>query len=207
MKASSFKRVFLAALFACVMAAACGPSEPPGGGGSGTAQTSSSEVDAPTIPEGTERVAALDGVEEADRAATGWREDAELYAIASVAPQVDAEGSAPGWLYTYVSPSAGAVASVSVAGGEAELTPEQGLPDEQIEDISNNTLPPPGGLLDSPEAMEMAGEVREVLREDPESQTSAGLDSFSGGRPVWIFSTVKGDERVEERVPAAEGGP
>jgi hypothetical protein len=54
--------------------------------------------------------------------------------------------------------------------------------------------------------MEKAGEVREVLRGDPEAPASAGLDSFSGGEPVWIFSTARGDERVEERIPATRDG-
>lgn len=205
MKRSLHGIVLLAALLVCAPVAACGSGEP-SGGGTRVAETAASEPGAPTIPEGAERAAALDGIGEADRAATRWNDDAELYAIASVTPRVDAGGNAPGWLYTYVSPSAGTVASVSVAGGDAELTPEQELPDDQIEDVSNNTLPPPDELLDSPEAMQKAGEVRDVLRSEPEAEVSAGLDSFSGREPVWIFSTARGGERVEERIPAVEGG-
>ncbi len=150
-------------------------------------------------------VAALPGVEEADRLAAGWREDAELYAIASIVPEVDAGGRSPGWLYTYVSPASGAVASVSLAGEEADITQEQPLPDPQIRDIVANTLPPPDELLDSPEAMEAAEGVRALLERSPGAQVSAGLDSFSTEDPVWIFSATDGEDRVEEKVTALKG--
>jgi hypothetical protein len=144
----------------------------------------------------------LASVPEADGIARDWEEDAELYAVASIAPRVDAQGRAPGWLYTYVSPSAGAVASVSLAGAEAEITPPQKLPEVQIEDISDNLLPPPEELIDSPEAIADAPEVLEVVEGSPDAQVSAGLDSFSSEEAVWILSTTAGEERVEEKVPA-----
>jgi hypothetical protein len=171
----------------------------------GVPRTAPSTVAAPVVTEGTPRVPALSGVEEADRLAAGWREDAELYAIASIVPEVDANGRSPGWLYTYVSPSAGAVASVSLASGEATITPEQTLPEPQIRDIAANTLPPPDELLDSPEAMQAAEGVRALLERRPAAQVSAGLDSFSTEDPVWIFSAADGEQRVEEKITALRG--
>lgn len=159
-------------------------------------------AEAPTVPEGTLRTAAFSGVKKAEEVAAEWREDAELYAVASPAPQVDAEGRSPGWLYTYVSKSAGVVASVTVAGEKAKLAPEQELPEDQIRDISKNLLPSPEQLKDSSEAIQEAGEVREVLESDKEAKATAGLDSFSSGGPVWIFSAAQGDERVEQKIPA-----
>ena len=176
-----------------------------GDGGSQTPQEdtgSGRTVAPPEVTEGTPRTAALASVPEADGIARDWEEDAELYAVASIAPRVDAQGRAPGWLYTYVSPSAGAVASVSLAGAEAEITPPQKLPEVQIEDISDNLLPPPEELIDSPEAIADAPEVLEVVEGSPDAQVSAGLDSFSSEEAVWILSTTAGEERVEEKVPA-----
>lgn len=175
--------------------------------GSGTANggpedESSGTVAPPEVTEGTPRTAALAGVAEADGIAREWEEDAELYAVASIAPRVDAEGRSPGWLYTYVSPSAGAVASVSLAGEEAEITPAQELPEVQIQDIAQNVLPPPERLMDSPEAIAAAPEVLEVVEGSPGAQVSAGLDSFSSEEAVWILSTATDEERVEEKVPA-----
>lgn len=191
----------LATLACAAFAVSCSgeSSTDPEQGGPRTAQSTVA------VPEGTPRVAALPGVQEADRLAAGWREDAELYAIASIVPRVDAGGRSPGWLYTYVSPSARAVASVSVAGGEATLTPQQPLPESQIRDIAANTLPPPEELLDSPEAMEAAEGVRALLERRPGAEVSAGLDSFSTEDPVWIFSAVDREERVEEKITALRG--
>lgn len=157
---------------------------------------------APTTEDATP-VAAFSGVKKATKAAAGWREDAELYAIASPAPQVDEAGRSPAWLYTYVSESSGTVASVTVADGEAKLAPEQELPDGQIRDISKNTLPPPAELQDSSEAIKDAEKVREVLEDEGDAEVTAGLDSFSSESAVWIFSTVQGEERVEQKVPAS----
>ena len=136
------------------------------------------------------------------RQAAEWRGDAELYAIASPAPRVDEAGRSPQWLYTYVSESSGTVASVTVAGGETEIAPEQELPEGQIRDISDNTLPPPAELKDSSEAIKDAEKIREALKGEDDTELTAGLDSFSSEGPVWIFSAVKGEKRVEQKVPA-----
>ncbi len=186
------RRIFIVVLLAvaAVVVSACSsePSSPEGAssGGSGTT--------------------ALSNIEAADERAMEWNEDAELYAIAALTPQLDAGGSSPGWLYTYVSESAGAVASVSHEDGEAAVDPEQELPEADIEFLSENALPPAGELLDSSEAIEESEEVGAVLEENPSSETAAGLDSVSGGEPVWRFSTIRDDERVEESVPALDGG-
>ncbi|ABG03305.1 hypothetical protein Rxyl_0329 [Rubrobacter xylanophilus DSM 9941] len=149
---------------------------------------------------------ALAGVEEAAGEARRWREDAELYAIATPEPALDARGRAPAWLYTFVSPSAGAVASVEVRGGEARRLPEQPLPEADIRNLRRNALPPPERLLDSDEALRRAREVRGLLSGRGGRTASAGLDSLSGGGPVWIFATVSEGRRLEERVPALSGG-
>ncbi|MBA2693636.1 MAG: hypothetical protein H0U65_14290 [Rubrobacter sp.] len=169
-----------------------------------------SEADTPTVvPEETTAgggSTALSNVEAADERAAEWNGDAELYAIAAATPQLDAEGNSPGWLYTYVSESAGAVATVSYEGGSVGMDPEQELPEEDIAFLSESALPPAEELLDSGEALEEAGEVGAVLEGNPGSETAAGLDSVSGGEPVWRFSTIQGEERVEESVPAVVGG-
>lgn len=172
-----------------------------------------SEADTPTepsVPEGTSSggggATAFSNVEAADEQAVEWNEDAELYAIAAATPRLDAEGNSPGWLYTYVSESAGAVATVSYEDGSVGMDPEQELPEEDISFLSESALPPPDELLDSGEALEEAGEVLSVLEDDPGLETAAGLDSVSGGEPVWRFSTIRGEERVEESVSAAGGG-
>jgi len=151
-------------------------------------------------------VAAFSGLGEADGVAEGWRGDARLYAIASLSP-VDAEGRSAGWLYSYVSEEAGAVAGVSVSRGEVRLEPEQKLPATDIREISRNVLPSAEGLIDSPEAVAGSEDLSAVLRENPEADSAAGLDSFSGGEPAWILSAVNGGgERVEVFVPATRGG-
>lgn len=166
-----------------------------------SSEPESEKVAAP--PKGGDPVAAFSGVDKADKAAFKWQDDAKLYAIASPAPQVDKAGRSPAWLYTYVSKSAGTVASVTVADGEAEIAPEQELPEDQVREISSNTLPPPSKLKDSNEAIEDAGKVRDVLAQKEDAQVTAGLDSFSSESPVWIFSTTQGEERVEQKVPAS----
>ncbi len=173
-----------------------------GGSEGGSGGEASGTIAPPEVTEGTPRTAALAGVAEADSIAREWEEDAELYAVASIAPRVDAEGRSPGWLYTYVSPSAGAVASVSLAGEEAEITPAQELPEVQIQDIAQNVLPSPERLIDSPDAIDAAPDVLEVIEGSPGAQVSAGLDSFSSEEAVWILSTATEEERVEEKVPA-----
>ena len=154
-------------------------------------------------PKGAPRSTALSGVGKADKVASGWHEDAGLYAVASLAPEVDEAGRSTGWLFTYVSKSSGTVASVAVTDKGAKLAPEQELPEDQIQDISQNLLPPPEELKDSPKAIKEATKVRKVLEGGKDVQASAGLDSFSSEEPAWIFSTTQGDERVEEKVPAS----
>ncbi|QYJ16563.1 hypothetical protein Rxycam_02396 [Rubrobacter xylanophilus DSM 9941] len=149
---------------------------------------------------------ALAGVEEASEEARRWREDALLYAVATPEPALDARGRSPAWLYTFVSPSAGAVASVEVRGGEARRLPEQPLPESDIQNLRRNALPPPERLLDSDEALRRTREVRGLLSGTGGRTASAGLDSLSGGGPVWIFATVGEGRRLEERVPAVSGG-
>jgi hypothetical protein len=73
-----------------------------------------------------------------------------------------------------------------------------------VEDISGNTLPPTDELIDSPEAMSRADDVRAVLEEEPAAEASAGVDSFSSQDPAWIFAAAAGDERVEERITASK---
>lgn len=153
---------------------------------------------------GGEGVPALAGVETAGERASEWSDDARLYAIAVATPRLDEEGKSPGWLYTFVSESKGAVATISVEGEKVEMDPAQELSEADIRDILDHTLPSAGGLLDSTEAIEEATRVVDVLEEDPEAQASAGLDSFSGGgEPAWIFAATRDGERIEEKVPAA----
>lgn len=178
---------------------ACSSGGDPSGDGGGASES--------TSPEGAaEGSTALSNVEAASERAMEWNEDAEMYSVASATPQLDAEGNSPGWLYTYVSESAGVVATVSVEDGVVAMDPEQELPEADIAFLSESALPPPEELLDSSEAVGQSEEVGAVLEESPESETAAGLDSVSGGEPVWILSTLQGEERVEERVPAVDGG-
>lgn len=161
----------------------------------------------PEIPADAPRGTALEWLPAADGLAADWRQDAELYSVASLA-SVDAGGTAQGWLYSYVSESAGAVASVAVIGGRPDLDPGSGiqqLPEPDVEHIRSNALPAPEDLVDSPEALEQSEDVGPHLRENPGAEAAAGLDSFSGGEPVWILSTTRDGERLEERVPAAAG--
>ncbi len=149
---------------------------------------------------------ALSNVEAADERAVEWNEDADLYSIASATPQLDAEGRSPGWLYTYVSESAGSVATISVEDGVVAMDPEQELPEADINFLADNALPDADELLDSSDAIKESGEVGTILEENPNSETAAGLDSVSGGEPVWRFSTIRNEERVEKTVPAVKGG-
>lgn len=149
---------------------------------------------------------ALSNVEAADGRAMEWNGDADLYSIASATPQLDAEGRSPGWLYTYVSESAGSVATISVEDDVVAMDPAQELPEADVSFLAENALPDDAELLDSSDAIGESEEVGAILEETPDSETAAGLDSVSGGEPVWRFSTIRGEERVEETVPAVEGG-
>lgn len=148
------------------------------------------------------RIPAFVGLKKADKVAKKWNEDARLYAIASVSPEVDAEGRSAGWLYSYVSESGTGIALISVEKGKATLRQEPPAPAGQVRQISERALPSSGKLIDSPEAMGKAGKVKKFIRENPGSQVSAGLDSFSTGKPTWILATLSEGGRVEEKVPA-----
>ncbi len=201
---------FAGALVCALILAACGSGDTGSSGGGDTLGNPTTKAAAPSkppkAPAGTPRASALSGAEKAGSQAAGWNKDAALYAIASITPQVDAEGGAPGWLYSYVSPSAGAVVSVSIRGEKVELDPQQKLPPDQIKDISNHALPPAGKLLDSPEAIKKARKVTKILKSEPGTAASAGLDSFSSESPVWIFALAQSGQRVEEKITATRSG-
>lgn len=205
------KTLLLVAALSCALTmSACGSGDRASSGGNAVKEATTAKAAAPSkppkAPAGTPRTSALSGVKKANRSAAGWNKDAALYAIASITPQVDGRGNAPGWLYSYVSPSTGAVVSVSIRGGKVELEPQQKLPEGQIKDISNHALPPAGKLLDSPEAIKKAEKVTKVLKSKPGTATSAGLDSFSSRSPVWIFALAQGGQRVEEKITATRSG-
>jgi hypothetical protein len=146
---------------------------------------------------------ALAGVENANRVARKWHEDARLYSIASLTPDVDARGLSAGWLYSYVSVSAKDVVLISVKSGKAGISQKPPVPKSQIELIGSHALPPPGELIDSPEAMNRTKKVKKAIQQNPDARVSAGLDSFSSEEPIWILTTIsKGGKRVEERVTA-----
>ncbi|MGI8649478.1 MAG: hypothetical protein ACR2KW_03740, partial [Rubrobacter sp.] len=181
-----------------VVSGCSGGSEGWGSEGQGS---ESSDLAAMSAPAEGESVAALEGVEAANKTATGWQDDARLYAIAAATPRLDAGGESPSWLYTYVSESAGAVASVTYSEAEgARLDPAQQLPEADISYITENVLPDTSQLTNSTEAIDRTDEVLATLEEDPDISASAGLDSAPGGEPQWIFATTQGEERVEERV-------
>lgn len=143
---------------------------------------------------------ALSGMEEARREAEAVAPDAQLYSVVSSRPTVNAEGEASGWLYSFVSSSGGTLISVPFSGGEPQEAQEQELPDQQIEQISGDTLPV-DELMDSPEALEQAGEVRSYLEENPEAGASFGVDSATSEEPQWIIQVPQA--QLDERVPAA----
>lgn len=195
--------LFLVLFAAAVFAWGCSS-----GGESGAGGDSEGGEGAATMaqPAGGEGMAAFSGAREAEARASDWRDDAQLYAVAAATPSLDARGRSPSWLYTYVSESTGAIMSVTVSKDGAEAAPAQELPEADINLILQNTLPDTAGMIDSPEATRQTREVVSILEENPDSQVSAGLDSFSGGEPEWIFATTRGEDRVEERTPAVAGG-
>lgn len=143
---------------------------------------------------------ALSGVEESRSEAEALAPDAELYSVVSSRPTVNAEGEAEGWLYSFVSSSGGTLISVPFSGGEPQQAQEQELPDEQIEQIAGDTLPV-DELLDSPEALQEAGEVQSYLEENPEAGASFGVDSATSDEPQWIIQVPQA--QLDERVPAS----
>lgn len=165
--------------------------------------TSSEEsTAATTIPRGAEPVPAFSAREKANEAAKRWQRDARIYSI--TAAPVNAEGLSRRWNYAYVSRSAGAISVVMVSGGEVNRNPERQLPEQRIENITNDILPESRRLIDSTEAMQESGEIRKFLEEQPEARASMGLDSASSERPTWILSVLQ-QEEPRERIPATEG--
>ncbi len=166
-----------------------------------------------TIPQTTDRggstnaegqgpsTALSGGLEEARERAKSWNEDAELYAIASVPATVNAAGENGGWLYSFVSESAGAVISVPYTGGRLRQAQGQQLPEGQIRRISGDTLST-GDLVDSSEAIQRSDDVKSYLENNPQAGASAGLDSGSGDEPEWILSIPS--EALQDRVSATE---
>lgn len=147
-------------------------------------------------------VSALSGLEEANKLARRWQKDAELYSIASISPEVDAQGRSAGWLYSYVSSSGKGVALISVEKGKAEVTQKPPIPESQIRQISARTLPPAGKLIDSSEAIEDSEKVQSYIEKNPEARVSVGLDAFSSKEPSWILLSISQGGRVQDKVPA-----
>lgn len=141
------------------------------------------------------------GLEAARNEAESWNQDAELYAVASLQPNVDAQGESDSWLYSFVSESAGAVISIPYSGGSLRSGQGQELPGGQIRRIAGDTLST-GELVDTPQAIQRSEKVRRYLRENPRSGASAGLDSASADEPEWILSVPA--EGIQERVSAVE---
>ncbi len=142
----------------------------------------------------------------ADQAARRWHKDSKIYAISSYPPKVDAQGRAPSWLYTYVSPSGKSFASFLVTGGKVKPTRQGSLPEKDIKNLVKHALPPQSKLLDSTQAVKKAPKFESYLKKNPGTEASAGLDSFSSKKPAWILNTVSRGKRIEEKVPAVSGG-
>ena len=83
--------------------------------------------------------------------------------------------------------------------------PDQSVLQQSVDLLEQKALPSSGKLIDSPEAMKKSNRVRKFLKKNPGAKSSAGLDSTSTPKPVWILATVKGDQRIEERIPATSG--
>lgn len=141
------------------------------------------------------------GLEAARDSAKSWNEDAELYAIASLRPNMNVKGENGGWLYSFVSESEGSVLSLPYSGGEVRKVQAQELPPGQIERIASDTLSA-DELVDTPEAVQRSEEIRSYLEENPQAGGSAGVDSASGDGPEWILSVpTKG---LQDRVSATK---
>ena len=149
---------------------------------------------------------ALEGLEEARSEAESWNEDAELYAIVAQPEgnqlSVNAQGeSGGGWLYSFISESASQTLSVPYVDGEVQQAQGQDFPEQQLQRISEDTLPV-DRLVDSSEAMNQTEEVQSYLEENPGAGASAGVDSGTSDEPEWIFSVPQ--DGMQERVPAVE---
>ena len=149
---------------------------------------------------------ALEGLEAAQSEAESWNDDAELYAIAAQ-PQgeqlsVNAQGeSGGGWIYSFISESASETLSLPYVDGEVQDAQGQSFPEQQLERISEDTLPTED-LVDSSQAISQAQEIQSYLQENPDAGASAGVDSGTTDEPEWIFSVPQ--DGLQERVPAVE---
>lgn len=150
---------------------------------------------------GGDTTALSGGLEEARSEAESWNEDAEIYAIASLRPKMNAEGENAGWLYSFVSESEGSIISIPYRNGEIQNTQGQELPAEQIDRLTELTLPVED-LVDTPEAVQRSEEVRNYLEENPQAGASAGVDSASRDEPEWILSVP--EDGLQDRVSAVE---
>lgn len=141
------------------------------------------------------------GLEAARSEAESWNEDAELYAIASLRPTVNAEGKSQGWLYSFVSESTGSVISIPYRGGEVRGAQGQGLPEGQVALIAEDTIPA-SEMIDSPEAIQRSEEVRSFLEENPQTGASVSVDAASEEEPQWILQVPQA--QLQELIPATE---
>lgn len=141
------------------------------------------------------------GLDEARSEAETWNKDARLYAIASLRPTMNAEGESKGWLYSFVSESAGSVISIPYTNGQVQSARGQELPADQVERIARDTLSP-DKLVDTSEAIKRSAEVKNYLEENPQVKASAGVDSASRDKPEWILSVPA--EGIQDRVSAVE---
>lgn len=177
--------------------------KPSGGGGMQAAKKAPSKKTSSKKAAGTSmRPSALEGLAEADVVAGNWNKDAELYSIASVSPEVDAQGRSPGWLYSYVSEAGKGVALISVEKGKARLVQEPPVPESQLQNIYEDTLPSSERLIDSSEAMDQAAKIKTAIQKNPDSRVSAGLDAVSSNGPTWTLASISQSGPVQEQVPA-----
>ncbi|MDN5697507.1 MAG: hypothetical protein L0G70_05960 [Rubrobacter sp.] len=159
-----------------------------------------------TAASGGNMSTALEGLEAAQSEAESWNDDAELYAIAAQ-PQgeqlsVNAQGeSGGGWIYSFISESASETLSLPYVDGEVQDAQGQSFPEQQLERISEDTLPTED-LIDSSQAISQAQEIQSYLEENPDAGASAGVDSGTTDEPEWIFSVPQ--DGLQERVPAVE---
>lgn len=167
-----------------------------------TAETTSAQEGTSAEQEDAGLSTALSGgLDEARSEAESWSSDAELYAIASLRPTMNVDGENEGWLYSFVSESEGAVISIPYRGGEVQSARGQELPPEQIDRLTELTLPVED-LVDTSEAVQRSEEVRSYLEENPQAGASAGVDSASRDEPEWILSVP--EDGLQDRVSAVE---
>jgi len=158
------------------------------------------DVERTADPRGSTALAG--GLEAARSEAESWNADAELYAIVSLQPTVNAEGRSRGWLYSFVSESESSIISIPYTNGELRNAQGQGLPEGQIQLILEDTLPVEE-MIDSPEALERSDEVRSFLEENPQTGASVSADAASRNEEAqWILQVPQAG--LQETVPATE---